>query len=332
LKWGSYFDNNTTNFDDYLYAVDVDNSGTVYCGGVTNQAMVATYVATSLFGYDNSFNGSQDGIVYKFNANGTAILNVTYFGSSGIDQVFGLSLSPSKTNVFICGLTQGSIPTTTTPLAFDSSKGGTTDGYVACFNASSLSTLNYASYIGSSGGTATGNNGSVPDDGVLTIRATSDNAYVIGANTAAALSTSAPNYIVNAADATYGTGGTDIYVAKFTSFNSLVYGTYVGGASNDILNDLRVFPDGSVAFVGTTSSTAATFTTLVNTAGSNGGNQDGVVGVIPNAGGSFFTNGMIPQQIPSFGMPQMVAKNANNGNAMNGGGQYRSTGPAFFTL
>ncbi len=52
----------------------------------------------------------------------------------------------------------------------------------------------------------------------------------------------------------------------------------------------------------------------------------------PNAGGSSLTNGMIPQQIPSFGMPQMVAKNTNNGNAMNGGGQYRSTGPAFFTL
>ncbi len=54
--------------------------------------------------------------------------------------------------------------------------------------------------------------------------------------------------------------------------------------------------------------------------------------MVSNADRSSLTNGIIPQQISSFGMPQMVAKNANNSNAMNGSGQYRSTSPAFFTI
>ena len=288
LKWGTYFDNNTTTFDDYVYAVDIDNAGNVFVGGTTNQAMVSTYIATSTFGYDNSYNGGKDGIVYKISANGTSILAVTYFGSTGTDQVFGLSLSPSKTNVFICGLTQGSIPMSASPTPFDNALGGTTDGYVACFPASTLGSLSYSSYIGSRGGTATGNNGSVPDDGVLTIRALSDNSYIIGANTAEALATASPNYITSAADNSYA-GDVDMYIAKFTSFNTLAYGTYVGGNSDERLNDIEVFSDGSVAFVGTTSSSIASFTTAVAAAGSNPGtgNQNGVVGVLTPAGSAF---------------------------------------------
>ena len=288
LKWGTFFDNNSSTFDDYAYAIDIDSSGNVFVGGVANQAISTTYLAYSLYGYDSITNGVQDGILYKIKEDGTQILAVTYFGSTLRDQLFGISLSPSQTNVFICGLTQGTIPLSVSPAAFDNAKGGTTDGYVACFNASDLGSLLYSSFIGSSGGTATGNNGSVPDDGVLSIRALSDNSYIIGATTAAALSTASPNYISGAADASYG-GAVDMYIAKFTSFNTLSYGTYVGGGGDDFLNDLKVFSDGAVAFVGITLSTNASLTLTASAAGSNPGtnNEDGVVGVLAAAGSSF---------------------------------------------
>ncbi len=288
LKWGTYFDNSAASFDDYVYAVDIDNSGNVFVGGATNQSISTSYLAFSLYGYDSIYNGAQDGILYKIKSDGTQILAVTYFGSTATDQLFGISLSPSKTNVFICGLTQGTIPTSSSPAAFDNVKGGTTDGYVACFNASDLGSLLYSSFIGSSGGVENGNNGNTPDDGVLTIRALSDNSYIIGANTAAALSTGSPNYILGAADASYG-GAVDMYIAKFTSFNTLAYGTYVGGGGDDHLNDLEVFSDQAVAFIGNTRSSNASLTLTASASGSNPGtnNEDGIVGVLNSAGSSF---------------------------------------------
>ncbi len=273
LKWGIFFDCNDNNFDEYLYAIELDNSGNVYCGGKINMSIATTYIASGLFGYDNSYNGSVDGIVYKINANGTAILAVTYFGSTAQDGVYGLGLSPDKSVIYACGYTDGTIPTTGT--AFDNAIGGSQDGFVIALNSSSLNTLQYCTYIGSSG------NG----DEMRSIRGLSNNSFVVGGIVNAALSTTTPNYIGSAYDASYD-GSREMYIGKFTSFNTLAFGTYIGGNDNDDLNDIAVFSDGKIAFSGSTASTGS-FPGLVNSAGAAGSGTDGVVGVIPAAGGTF---------------------------------------------
>jgi hypothetical protein len=283
LKWGTFFDNGNDSFDEYLFAVQVDNQGNVFCGGATNMAITTgagNYInPASLFGYDNSYAGSVDGIIYKLNSSGTAILAITYYGGTGADEVYGLGLSPDNSVLYACGTTAGDVPVTgTLATAFDNSR-TSNDGWVAVFNASSMNTLQYATYLGGAG-TGTG-------EEMVTIRGLSNNSFVVGGTVTAALPTSGPNYISSAYDASY-SNGEEMYIAKFTSFNTLAFGTYVGGNGDDQLNDLTVFSDGAFAFTGSTASSTATFPGLINAASSGvDGDLDGVIGVIPANGGTF---------------------------------------------
>ena len=306
LKWGTWFDNGTNLFDQYLYAVDIDGSGNVYCGGTTNSSFSRGYTGTNtVYGFDSTYNdavnggtanannGYSDGIVYKISANGTTLMNITYFGATSpasgtrttFDEVYGLSLSPDFSTVYICGRT-GNTGTNNLDIplvnAWDNSRNGTTrEGYVAKFN-SSLTSLQYSTYIGGAGTT---------DDAMYSIHALSNTSFVVGGDVDGAVQTSTPNYIVNAYDATY-SGGDEMYIAKFSPDNTLVFGTYIGGQNDDHLNDINPFNDGAICFSGRTNSSLASFpggATGINRASSNGGdnNQDGVVGVIPSNGGTF---------------------------------------------
>ncbi|MFM2047976.1 MAG: hypothetical protein RI955_522, partial [Bacteroidota bacterium] len=296
LNWGIFMDNNTTGYDEYLFGVDYDNSRNVYCVGKTGTALPSTGYFGA-YGYDNSFNGSRDVILYKIAANGKTIPFITYFGTTAADNGYAISLSPDKSTVFIGGSVGAAITPAGTPAAtaFASAfVGGTYDGFVASFDAATLTTLNYYTLIGSSAGTTVSGTGSSDlnsNEAVYSVVATGNNSFVLGATVEAALTTSSPNpnYMVNAADNSYA-GGWEMYVAKFTNYNTLTYGTYVGGAGNDMLNDVQVFNDGSVVFTGETNGNTG-FSTLNFAAGSasTGADKDGVVGVIPTGGGSFST-------------------------------------------
>ncbi|MBL0308154.1 MAG: hypothetical protein IPP77_00170 [Bacteroidetes bacterium] len=303
LKWGTWVDGGTDNFDEYLFAVDVDAAGNVYCGGAANVQFTRSYIGAAIFGYDSTYNdagtggngSNRDGIVYELSTDGTKMLRLTYFGSVNPDAIYGLSLSPDNSRLFVCGATRGAITTTASPAtpAFDNTRGGTgtgsqQDGFVAVFN-SNLNTLLYSSYMGGDGTVA----GSIMDqnnngDRMVTIRATSNTDYVVGGRFNGNF-TGSPSYVVNAPDGSYD-AGMDMYIARFTNLNTLAMGTFVGGNADDNLNDLNVFSDGAIAFVGYTSSTVASFPGLINPAGaypSGSASQDAVVGVIPAAGGSF---------------------------------------------
>jgi len=52
----------------------------------------------------------------------------------------------------------------------------------------------------------------------------------------------------------------------------------------------------------------------------------------PNMPSASLYVGMAPQQMQSFGMPQMLAQNAQNAPQMGMGNQSRIPGPSFFTL
>ncbi|MBS1614088.1 MAG: hypothetical protein JST49_14810, partial [Bacteroidetes bacterium] len=270
LKWGTWFDNNDNGFDEYLYAVDYDNSGNVYCGGKINVQVSNAYITPGVFGYDASYNNGVDAILYKIKADGTDVLVVTYYGGSGNDGIYGVSLSPDKSVIYTCGTSNGTIPTTSG--AFDTSNDDD-DGFVAVFPASTFGSLTYATYLGGSGNA----------DQMVSVRGLSNNSFVVGGTVNGALPAS---YISGAYDATY-SGSTEMYIAKFTTFSTLAFGTYVGGSDVEQLNDLQVFSDGALAFTGYTASSTATFPGLVSTGGAAGNGRDGVVGVIPANGGTF---------------------------------------------
>ena len=52
----------------------------------------------------------------------------------------------------------------------------------------------------------------------------------------------------------------------------------------------------------------------------------------PDAPPASLYGGIVPEQMQSFGMPQMFAQNAQNNRQMGMSNQSRSSGPAFFTI
>jgi len=282
LTWGTFMDGNNATFDAYLYAIQVDpEDGMVYCAGGTNRPIPTGSAPYDADGYLNNVSGLTGApptplpmvaVVYRINNAGNDLVDLTFFGPStaaSSDNIVAQALSLSDTKVFIGGPTNVNIPTAGSP--FDNSR-SSGDGYVAVFSRD-LGTLTYATYLGGTGNEALG---------VTSIRALSDDSFVVGMTANASLG---GTYITaGAADGTF-SGNSDMYIAKFTNYNTITWGTYVGGTSDETFNDLEVFGDGRVAFAG---NGTGQLTEVNSAAGrSTGTDLDGIVGVL-NANGTAF--------------------------------------------
>ncbi|MEO6189118.1 MAG: hypothetical protein ABIO44_00925, partial [Saprospiraceae bacterium] len=263
LLWGSFMDGNGLNgdgggaaiFDQYLFAIQLDTlTSILYAAGACNLNIPTNAAPYDANGYRNIITGLNGGsnvngwvsIVYRINSTGGDLVDLTLYGRTTIsnsnprNEGEAHSLSLSQNRVFIGGYTNDSIPITAN--AFDNTRNGN-DSYLAVFN-KALDTLVYATYLGSSG-----NEGE--NLGVNSIQALSDSTYVLGFTPAAALPTTTPNYLPDAAayDITFG-GVQDMYLCKFSNLNIMSWGTYIGGTSTETFNDLEVFPDGRITFAG----------------------------------------------------------------------------------
>ncbi|MFN0110869.1 MAG: SdrD B-like domain-containing protein [Blastocatellia bacterium] len=280
LGWGTFMDGNGVLgvFDEYLFAIQTDTDGITYCAGATNVNIPTASAPYDADGYLNTITGLTGGsnigrsaaVVYRVSANGTDLLDLTLYGPNTINagnDVNAYALSLSANRVFVGGYTEVDVPITAG--AFDNTRTGD-DGFVAVFP-KNLGALDYATYIGGTG----------TDTGVFSIRAIDDNTFVIGANVAAALPAA---YISGgAADST--AAGAEAYIARFSTLSTLTYGTYVGGAANEAVNDIEVQPDGRVVFIGTSNSALAEVNGAA--ASSAGADNDFMIGLLNNAGTAF---------------------------------------------
>ena len=245
LTWGTFMDGANSNFDAYLYAIQVDpDDEIVYCAGGTNRPIPTNAAPYDADGYVNNITGLTGStgnpatptvaVVYRISSDGSDLIDLTLYGPasvSGSNFVVAQALSLSATNVFVGGYTNVAVPTTGSPFDATLNSG---DGFVAVFPRD-LGSLTYATFLGSTGN---------ENIGVTSIRAISDNSFVVGLTAVAALPA---GYVSGgAADGTF--AGSEMYIAKFTSFNTLSWGTYVGGPNAETFNDLEVFGDGRVAF------------------------------------------------------------------------------------
>ena len=288
LKWGTFVDANLAAFDAYLFATQVDpNDGMVYCAGGSNQNFPTGAAPYDANGYLNSitFTNQTQGatayptaaVVYRINNSGTDLVDYTLYGPGSLNGsnspfIVAQALSLSANAVFVGGVTNTDIPIPAPPMtlatAFDNTRSNG-DGFVLVFSRD-LGTLNYATYLG----------GALFDTiGVTSIRAISDNSFVVGMTMTGA----APaGYISAGAAQTAAGGGTDMYIAKFSTYNTLTWGTYVGGSSNETFNDLELFADGRVAFAGFG---RGQLTEVNSAAGrSTGTDNDGILGVLKSTG------------------------------------------------
>jgi hypothetical protein len=240
-------------------SIAVDSAGSAYVTGQTRSNDFPTVNAIQA-----TFGGGTpdgDGFVTKVNAAGSAFVYSTYLGGSNNEVGADIAVDSSG-NAHVTGNTaSANFPTAN---AFDSTLGGTSDGFVTKLNAAG-SAFVYSTYLG-------GTNGDAGNDIALD---SAGNACLAGGT----ISTDFP--MVNPTQGTYGGGSVDAFVTRLNPAGSaLLFSTYLGGGALDRGNAIAVDSAGSIYLAGITGST--NFPTLNPAQGTNAGVDDAFVTKISN--------------------------------------------------
>jgi len=218
--------------DDFAARLAVDSTGNAY---VTGQTSSLDFPVSS-GAVDTSANGWNDVFVTKLNPTGAAVLYSTYLGGSGDDSGSGIAVDPAG-NAYVVGRTDSpNFPVTAG--AFDTSANGSYDAFVAKLNATGTALL-YSTFLG----------GSAFDAAHAIALDAAGNAYVSGATLSSNFPTTAGAYDTSP------NGRSDAFVAKLSAAgSSLVYSTLLGGAGDDVAQDIALDSSGNAYVTGSTSS------------------------------------------------------------------------------
>ena len=236
--------------DDWGNGIAVDAFGRAYVAGGT----LSSNFTTTPGAFDRSHNGGADSYAVRLNACGSALEYATYLGGSGNDWGDGIAVDASG-RAYVTGETLSSdFPTT--PGAVDTSyNGGTCRGIDvdgdpfarACSNAFAVrlgandSSLDYATFLGGSGG---------DDAGTAIAVDTSGRAYVTGHTGSDNFSTTP-----DAFDRSYNGGYRDAFVVRLNASGSaLEYATFLGGSGWDWAHGIALDASGRAYVTGETDS------------------------------------------------------------------------------
>ncbi len=269
-------------YSTYLGGSSIDQGNAVAVDGAGN-AFVTGFTASSSFPTTNAFQPTRggffgrDAFVTKINAAGSAMVYSTYLGGSGFDQGISIALD-SAGEACVTGSTDSSFDFPVIPVGNPLRPyGGAGDAFVTKFNAAG-SALAFSTYLG----------GSDIELGTGVAVDSVGNVYVTGTTASTDFPTASP---LQAASG----GGYDAFVAKInTNGTSLVYSTYLGGASNENvtilvagLGGIAVDSAGNAHVTGATSSTNFPLASPLQAA-YGGGASDSFVATL-NASGSALT-------------------------------------------
>jgi gliding motility-associated-like protein len=129
--------------DDGRSEIMIDNAGNIY---------VASSTRSTVFpGTGNApqkvLKGNQDGVILKFSPNVGSLIAASYFGGSGDDAAYVVSVDPANGNVYFAGGTASNNLPGLDANSLSSSYGGSIDGFVTMFNPD-LSGIIRTTYIG----------------------------------------------------------------------------------------------------------------------------------------------------------------------------------------
>ena len=262
-QWGTYCGGPN---DDDARSCKADVNGDVYIVGTTNSSS-GTLIATNGAHQSTYGGGSGDAFLVKFNNNGTRLWG-TYYGGSDDDEGSACATDGSG-NVYLAGYTSSTVSIANNVGFQNSYGGGSYDAFLVKFNTSGV--RQWFTYYGGTG------------SDIGTACATDVNGYVYMAGyTSSTVNIASPG----AFQGTYGGGTNDAFLVKFNIIGARQWGTYYGGASEDVAKACATDANGNLYLAGYTSSGT---TTLIATSGvhqSNfGGNIDGYL-VKFNSGGT----------------------------------------------
>jgi hypothetical protein len=217
LHWGTYVGGSQ---NDNLSDVKVrnDGNGDPYVVGSTPSSDLFPIPKTGAHN-DASLSGAEDGFIGQFHFNTGAGKWVTYFGTAGADQAYSLDFD--GLNRMYVGGKVGSATGITSAVpsgAYSQSYIGGYDAFLARFTSSD----NYDWYT-PYGGSAL--------EYVLSVKVDHlDNVVIYGETSSANLPTTNPAGSGDYYDNSLG-GGSDIFVAKFSSAGAVQWATYIGGGN-----------------------------------------------------------------------------------------------------
>jgi len=214
--------------DDYVYGVDVDNTGAAYLVGRTlsTDFPVETPIYTANIGGDAFFT--------KITPDGSALVYSSYLGGSGSDYGWGIAVDGSC-NAYLTGYTTSTDFPTQTP--FQASNAGSYDCFITKVN-STGTILSFSSYLGGSG----------VDIGQAVKVDPSGRAHLTGYTFSPDFPTVNPFQVSLAS-----VNKPDIFLTKLNSFGSaLSYSSYIGGTMSDFGTDLAIGSDETTYLVGRT--------------------------------------------------------------------------------
>ncbi|MDQ1637858.1 MAG: hypothetical protein QOF62_1197 [Pyrinomonadaceae bacterium] len=244
----------------------VDANGNAYVVGRVDSSSVN--FPTTLGSFAPNYRGGDfDGVVFKLNGQGNAIVYSGFLGGEENDSTEGVVVDASG-NAYVTGGTKSTaFPTTIN--AYQATRAGDTDAFLTKIN-SAGSGLLYSTYLGGSG-TDRGSGVAVDSNG---------NAYVTGFTSASDFPTE------NAFQNGFG-GSFDGFVAKFdtngSGVSSLLFCSYLGGTGDDKAYGIAIDSGGNNVYVsGQTSSN--NFPLLAPAQPAFGGSFDAFIAKISNAG------------------------------------------------
>lgn len=242
------------NNNDYASGVAVDGLGRAY---LTGQTLSTNFPLVSPIQTDQ---GSEDVYVTRFSAAGNSLSYSTYIGGSSQD--FGLSIAVDNNSAYVTGYTSSTDFPTLGPYQTDQASA---DGFV--FKLSAVgNALVYSTYLGGPGSDISW---------AIDVDA-AGNAYVTGQTDTSGFPTLTPIQLHQ--------DSIDAFVTKLsTTGSSLVYSTYLGGASQDFGYSIAVDGSGRAYVAGKTKS--VNFPTF-NAYQSDQGLEDAFVSRLTSAGNS----------------------------------------------
>ncbi|HXL81074.1 MAG TPA: SBBP repeat-containing protein [Pyrinomonadaceae bacterium] len=216
----------------------IDANGNAYLVGRVDSS--STNFPATPGSFAPSYRGGDfDGVVFKLNAQGNALVYSGFLGGEENDSTEGVVVDPAG-NAYVTGGTKSTgFPTTVS--AYQGTRAGDTDAYLTKIN-STGSALLYSTYLGGSG-TDRGSGIAIDSNG---------NAYIAGF-------TSSSDFPTESAFQNGFGGSFDAFVAKFdtnsSGINSLVFCSYLGGTGDDKAYGIAIDGGGNNVYVsGQTSS------------------------------------------------------------------------------
>ncbi len=249
--------------DDRAYGLALNTSdNTAYVTGETNSVSTggATPFPTTTGARQTTNGGGYDAFFTRLNSTGTALSYSTYLGGSTND--YRRAIAVQSSNAYLTGIAQSTnFPTAPSGTAYDTSRGGLQDAFVAKINPAGggSSDLSYSTYLG----------GGSRDSGYGIAVNSSGEAYVTGETTSVSTGTD-PFPITSGVFQPANGGSVDVFVTKLNSGGTgLSYSTFLGDTGDDI--GYAITLDGSNAII--TGETASSSFDLANQLQ---GNQDGL--------------------------------------------------------